>query len=109
MEKETEKKMEQLRLIEQNLHAFLIQKQQFQTQLIETESALKELENTKESFKIIGNIMISSDKEELKKDLKKKKEIIELRIKNVEKQENKLREKAGSMQSEVINELKSKK
>ncbi|MBW2977364.1 prefoldin subunit beta [Candidatus Woesearchaeota archaeon] len=109
MDKDTEKKLGQLQMIEQNLQGMLVQKQQFQTQLIEIESALKELETAKESYKIIGNIMVSSNKEDLKKDLQGKKERAELRIKTVEKQEKSLREKAGGMQSEIVKELKPKK
>lgn len=109
MDKETEKKIGHLQLIEQNLQGILVQKQQFQTQLIEIESALKELENTKEAFKIVGNIMVSSSKEDLLKDLKEKKETLELRIKTIEKQEKSLREKAGGMQSEIVKHLKPEK
>ena len=109
MDQDTEKKRGPLQLIEQNLQGFLMQKQQFQTQLIEIDSALKELETTKEAYKIIGNIMVSSNKEELKKDLQQKKETVELRIKSVEKQEKSLREKASGMQSEIVKELKPEK
>jgi len=41
--KETEKDIAQLQLIEQNLQNFLVQKQTFQTQLLEIDNALKEL------------------------------------------------------------------
>jgi prefoldin beta subunit len=109
MDKETEKKIGHLQLIEQNLQGILVQKQQFQTQLIEIDSALKELENTKEAFKIVGNIMVSSNKDDLKKDLEQKKETVELRIKTIEKQEKSLREKAGGMQSEIVKQLKPEK
>ena len=109
MTKETEQKIQQLQLIEQNFQQILMQKQQFQSQLIEIESALKELEEAKEAYKIVGNIMVSSSKEDLKKDLEQKKEIINLRIKNFEKQEKSLKEKASSMQAEVMEELKKEK
>ena len=109
VEKETEKKISQLQMMEQSMQSFLVQKQQFQAQLIEIESALKELEQSKEAYKIVGNIMVSSDKDELEKDLKKKKEIVELRIKTLEKQENQIKEKASGVQAEVMEELKEKK
>ncbi|GAG16427.1 unnamed protein product, partial [marine sediment metagenome] len=88
VEKETEKKISQLQMMEQSMQTFLMQKQQFQTQLVEIESALKELEKSKEAYKIVGNIMVSGNKEDIENDLKKKKEIVELRIKTLEKQEN---------------------
>lgn len=109
VEKETEKKISQLQMMEQSMQTFLMQKQQFQAQLIEIESALKELERTKEAYKIVGNIMVSSTKEELESDLKKKKELIELRIKTLEKQESQIKERASTIQAEVMKELKEKK
>ena len=109
MKKETEQKIGQLQLLEQSLQTFLMQKQQFQAQLMEINSALEELKDSKEAYKIVGNIMVKSTKEELEKDLTGKREMIELRIKTLEKQENQIREKASKMQSEVVSELKSKK
>jgi prefoldin beta subunit len=106
MEKETQEKIQQLQMIEQGMQNFLMQKQQIQAQIIEIESALKELENTEESFKIVGNIMVKADKETLKKDLTAKKEVLDLRIKSVEKQEKEMKDKASAMQSEVMKNLK---
>ena len=46
------------------------------------------------------------DKEKLKKDLTNEKEIFELRIKNIERQEEKFKEKAQQLQAEVLKDLK---
>lgn len=100
--KDAEKKLGQLQLLEQSMQNLLMQKQQFQLQQVEIESALKELEKTKEAYKIVGNIMVLSKKEDLVAELGSKKDIIELRIKNMEKQEEQLREKASKLQSEVL-------
>ena len=104
--KETEQKIQQLQLIEQSMQQFLMQKQSFQTQLMEIESALKELKNSEKAYKIIGNIMVSSKKLDLEKDLTSKKETFELRIKMLEKQEDKIKEKADKIQKEVLKEIK---
>lgn len=100
--KETETKLNQLQMLEQSMQNLLMQKQQFQLQQVEIESALKELEKVDEAYKIVGNIMVLSKKDDLKADLTSKKEIVELRIKNMEKQENQLREKASKLQNEVL-------
>ena len=105
-EKEIEQKINQLQLIEQSMQNLLMQKQQLQLQLVETESALKELETAKEVYKIISNIMVSSKKEDIKKDLSSKKEMAEMRVKNLEKQETQLKEKATKLQSEVMKNIK---
>ncbi|MEK6861466.1 MAG: prefoldin subunit beta [Nanoarchaeota archaeon] len=104
--KETEGNIQQLQLIEQNLQNFMMQRQNFQMQLLEIENALKELENTKDKpYKIVGNLMVQVEKDDVKKDLNSKKEIIELRIKNLERQEGKLREKADDIQKSIMREL----
>ena len=105
MKKKTEQKIEQRQMLEQSMQNFMLQKQQFQAQLLEIESALKELEGANTAYKIIGNIMINAEKDVLKKDLEEKKEKIELRIKTLEKQEGTIKDKASSMQSEVLGKL----
>ena len=104
--KETEQKIGQLQMFEQSMQNFLGQKQQFQVQLVEIESALSELENTEKAYKIVGNIMVESDKNELKADLNSKKEMLEIRIKTMEKQEEQVREKASKLQSEILKKIK---
>ena len=106
-DKETQDKISQLQLIEQNIQNFLLQKQTFQNKLFEIENAISELGSAKEPiYKIVGSIMVGSNKTEVKKDLESKKEILDIRIKNLEKQEDKLKEKANEIQSEVMKELK---
>lgn len=95
-------------MYEQSLQSFLAQKQQFQSQLLEVESALGEIEKTDEAYKIIGNVMILTNKEELKADLESKREMLELRIKTVEKQENQVKEKTTKLQSEIMEKLNKK-
>jgi len=98
----------QLQLLQQNLQNILLQKQQFQKQLAEIDSALKEIETSSNTYKIIGNIMVATKKAGLQKDLKQKKEILDLRLKNFEKQEQTLKEKAEELQTKVMEQLKKK-
>ena len=105
--KETEDKIRRLQLAEQSLQALLGQKQNLQMQLMETDSALKELETTSEAYRIIGNVMILAKKPELEQELKSKKETIELRIKTIDRQESTTREKATAIQKEVLEEMKN--
>ena len=104
--KETEQKIGQLQMYEQSMQSFLGQKQQFQVQLVEIDSALSELQNTNKAYKIVGNIMVEADKDELKTDLQSKKEMLELRIRTMEKQEAQVREKASKLQSEILKKIK---
>lgn len=106
MKGELQNKVNQLSLMEQNIQNFSLQKQQFQVQLMELESAEKELKDSKEAFKIIGNIMVAGDKDKIRKELADKKEILKTRIESFEKQEGKLKEKAESLQKEVLEEMR---
>lgn len=99
---ETEAKVQQLTMLENNLQGLGMQRQQYQGQMVETESALEELEKSGEAYKIIGNIMARVDKEKLKKDLNTKKEAAQFRIKSLDKQEETLREKAKGLQEEIL-------
>ena len=103
---EAEEKLKQLQMLEQNLQQILMQKQAFQGQLIEVDSALAEIEKAKTSYKIIGNVMVEAKKDDLTKELKEKKESAELRITSLDKQEEKLREQAQKIQKEVLEKLK---
>lgn len=103
--KETQEKINQIQMIQQNMQNLSVQRQQFQIQETEIESALSELEKTDSSYKIIGNIMVKTDKENLKKDLQEKHEMLKIRISTLEKQEDKMREKAESLQQEVLKEI----
>ncbi len=103
-----EQKIEELSILQKNVANLSAQKQQFVTQLAEFDSALKSLDDTESAYKIIGNIMIKSSKEELKKDITKKIEILEVRIRSFEKQESKLKEKSESLQKEIMSEMNEK-
>ncbi len=100
-----QEKIRQLQMKEQELRQLQMQKQTFQLQLMETESALNELKEATEAYKIIGNVMILTNKPELEKDLADKKETAELRISSLEKLEAKTRERAEALQKEVISSM----
>ena len=106
LSKEQEEKIAQLQMFEQNIQGFLMQKQSLQAQLIELVKTLKELDSTDTPYRIIGNIMVKTKKEDLKKDLGQKKEMVELKIKSLEKQEDRIKERAKKTQSEVLEGMK---
>ena len=53
--------------------------------------------------------MILTDKEKVKSELGTKKEESEIRLQSIEKQEEKLKQKAQALQEEVMKEMESKK
>ena len=98
-----EEKIQQMQILEQNLQNLLLQKQAFQMELSETQSALKEIENSgEEVFKIIGQLMIKTDKSKIKQELSNKEKILDLRTKAIEKQEASLMAQLDKIREEVV-------
>lgn len=106
MENINNEDINELSSIEQSSHQLLSQRQAYQSQLIETESALEEIEKTDKAYKIIGHVMVLSDKKKLNEELNSKKEMLNLRIKSLIKQEEKLKEKSNDLRKKVMKDLK---
>lgn len=81
---------ENVNMYRQQLMFLTQQKQQLQFQMNVLENTIKELEKTKEKkvYKGVGNVFILSDKDDVLKDTKDLKDTMDLRIKNVQKQED---------------------
>jgi prefoldin beta subunit len=94
--------LQKLQVIEQALHAQTAQRATHQSQLNETENALRELATTTESYRIIGNIMIKTDTAALRKELEEKQSTLQTRIMTVERQEVKLREEMQKLQNSIL-------
>ena len=103
----TEQKIQEMQILEQRLQNSILQKQAFQIELSETDSALKEIEKAgDEIFKIIGQLMIKSEKSKIQEELLNKKKILELKIKSFEKQENSLGEQLDKIRDELTKSMK---
>lgn len=94
MEKEAQELLVRLQGQNQQLQTILLQKQSLQIQANEIDNALEELEKAKDDvFHLVGPVLIKSEKEKLKKELKDSKEDVDLKIKTLERQEKKIRER----------------
>jgi prefoldin beta subunit len=103
-------KLQEMQLLEQNLQNLLLQKQAFQMELSEADSAIVEIEKSGEDvYKIVGQLMIAAKKDEVTEELKKKKEMLDLRIKNLEKQEEILSKKSEEIRDEIMKSQESEK
>jgi len=107
-EKKSEQDLAQLQLAEQSLQNLLLQKQVFQLELIETNNALEELKKSKDGdvFKIVGSLMFKSNKVNLTKDLEKKRDILNLRVRAIEKQEEDIKNKLIRAREDVLKSMK---
>ena len=102
-----QEKIQEMQILEQRIQNLLLQKQSFQIELSETEGALGEIKKSEEVFKIVGNIMLKSDKNSVNNELSEKKKLLELRIGSIEKQEDAMEKKAETLRTELVNSSKS--
>lgn len=100
----SENKMQEIYMLEQNYQNLVLQKQAFQIELAEVQAAMREIENSSdEVYKIIGHLMVKTDKAKTKDELASKEQILKLRIKSIEKQEDSMSEKLEKLKTEVNN------
>tara|TARA_Y100000310_G_C20637898_1_gene792228 strand:- start:974 stop:1372 length:399 start_codon:yes stop_codon:yes gene_type:complete len=110
LDEETQKQIQELQILEQSFQQLIMQKQAFQMEANETDHIIKEVEKTDgEISKIIGNqVVIKTTKEKILEDMKHKKELIDLRLKNIDNQEKEFSEKIESIRDEVMKKIGGK-
>jgi prefoldin beta subunit len=102
-EQERNQKIQEMQILEQSAQQILMQKQAFQMELSETESALKELDNSgDDAYKVIGQLMLKADKNEIKKELENKQKLLKKRTDALDKQEQEFSEKLEKIREEII-------
>jgi len=97
--------------MQQNLQAVLIQKQQVELELSETEKALEELGKAADSeaiYKFVGNLLLKVQKDAIVKELTEKKELSATRKLVLAKQETRFREGLKDLQTKIDDAVKGK-
>ncbi len=108
IDKETQKTIQELQILEHNLNNLLMQKQAFQLELNETLNALEEIKNTDEAiYKMVGSIMVKGDKKKIHEELSEKKDVLQMRMSSIEKQEKLFESKAKELQEEARKSFKN--
>jgi prefoldin beta subunit len=104
------KKIQELQILEQQKQIFLMEKQSVQVELNEINNAADEVKKTNEEvYKILGGIMIKSDKNTLIQELDEKRKVLEIRINALEKQEKLIEEKINKARADVASSIKEEK
>ena len=103
MSDEKTKNIQEVQFLEQNLQNLFFQKQAFQMELTETQSALREIENSKEdAYKLIGQLMIRVPKSKILEELSEKEKFLNLKISNLEKQEKSFSENLEQLRGKIL-------
>ncbi|PIN90793.1 prefoldin subunit beta [Candidatus Pacearchaeota archaeon CG10_big_fil_rev_8_21_14_0_10_34_76] len=102
--------VQEMQVLEQNLQNILMQKQAFSLELNEVINAMNEASKSEgDIYKIVGQVMLKSNKDSIVKELEEKKKIAEIRIVSMEKQEALLESKAKELREEGRKQLLDKK
>jgi len=98
-----------LQQLQQTLQAVLTQKQQLELELTEVEQALNELGNLTEDaviYKSIGSLLVKSEKSKVTTELNEQKELVNMRINVLGKQEERLRTQVKDLQTKLQRDLR---
>lgn len=111
LDSDTQKKIQEIQLYEQSFQQLLMQKKSFDFELQETKYSIEELEKSEgEVFKIIGGqVVVKYDREKLVKEMQDKKDLIQTRLKSMEKQEKEYVEIIESLRKEIMEKISSNK
>jgi prefoldin beta subunit len=93
---------------QQQIQAVLMQKESLNLQNAEIDKALEEMKKTeeKEVFKVVGPVLIKAEKTKVEKEFEEKKELIDVRLKSLKKQEDRLKEKIKESQEKFEKQFK---
>ncbi len=101
----------QFQQVQQQAQTLMAQKQQLELVLRETERALEELDKLQEGatvYKSVGSVLIKADRDAVKKDLTESKETLGLRIKTIERQEERVITRLREMRDKLQEALKAR-
>jgi len=93
-----------LNQLQQNLQAILMQKQQIEIELVETDKALEELKkvNAEDAvYKTAGPVLIKVNRDDVAKELEEKKELANTRVMVLSKQETRVKENLKEVQTKI--------
>ena len=100
----------QLRQLQQQAQALAIQRGQIEIMLREAEAALGEMEKAGAEeviYRAVGEILIKSKKEDIQTALAEKKETYSLRLKTLEKQEERILKRVQELQTQIQSALEA--
>ncbi len=101
---QVQNQLAQLQQLQQQAQAVMSQKAQIEGLIRETEAALKELEKSGDDaviYKSVGELLFKADKAKLTEELKERKDMMELRLKTMAKQEERIQSRFTQLQEQL--------
>lgn len=106
---QVQERLLRLRQLQQTLQGVLTQKQQLELELTENEQASEELEKLSDDaviYKSIGSLLVKAEKSKVTADLNDRKELLNMRIKVLGRQEERLRKQLKGLQERLQRDLR---
>ncbi len=104
---ELEKTLVEYENLERQLQVLVLQKHQLQLQVNEINLAQEELKKTRgDVYKAIGAVMVKSSADDAEKDLSERKQLADMRLNTITKQEEKLRSSLVVSQKKLQDKMK---
>ncbi len=103
-----QEKLTRLQQLQNTMQQLVLQKQRLEIEMSESDRALKTLEDVSSDAKVYksaGAILVEKDKENVVKELKDRREFLEMRSKVLSKQEGNTRERLTKLQESLQKEL----
>lgn len=94
-------------MLDQNFQQLLMQKNAYSAENNETDLVIDEVSKTEgEVMKIVGGqVVIKSSKEKVLEDMNHKKELIETRLKSIDKQEEEMNKRIEELRDEIMKKI----
>jgi len=105
-----QEQLAKLQQTQQNFQSILMQKQQFESEKLETEKALEELKKASDDelvFKHAGTIMIKSNKKDLIEELEEQAELAKTKASILVKQEERLKTTLKEQETKIQEMIQS--
>jgi len=106
---QVQQRLLRLQQLQQTLQGVLTQKQQLELELTEVEQALSELEKLTDTaviYKSVGSLLVKSEKAKVTTELNERKELLNMRINVLGKQEERLRTQVKDLQGKLQQDLR---
>jgi len=106
---QVQQRLLRLQQLQQTLQAVLTQKQQLELEFTEVEQALSELEKLTDSatiYKSIGSLLVKAKKGKVTTELNERKDLLNMRINVLGKQEERLRTQVKDLQTKLQHDLR---
>ncbi len=96
---------------QQQAQALATQRQHLELTMLETKKAIEELEKTSPEtpvYRSVGSILVRANRDELKKELEEQRETLELRVKTIQRQEERVVERLKELQQKLSEALRTR-